>query len=173
MKAVNNLTISMGKPITASVLIPVKHTATPNCINQPFMVNGEPYRVTCLSFGTPHGVVLVDDITNVDVPTLGYLLGTHALFPKGASIVFVQVIDKNKLIARLWQKEEGEISFSLEAACVAVTAVIQLQKILTHEADVTMGNYDFHIKWDRGNNTVYLTGLAALVQAPLNVQVSV
>lgn len=164
MQQANNVTISLGKPITIPVLVPVEHNSTPTCINNPFMVDGKPYKVTTMSFGTPHGAVFVDSTESVDVSDLGSALGTHALFPKGASIVFIQMIDKKTLKARLWQRGEGETAFTSEAACVAGTAAMMLQKILEYEADVIMGGNTFHVKWNRGCDDVTLTGLADLIK---------
>ena len=158
MLSVNDATISLGKPITVPVLVPVQHASTPTCINDPFMVNGECYKVTALSFGTPHGAVFVDDLDSVDVPAIGSALGTHVLFPQGASIVFIQVLNKGSLKARLWQRGEGEIAFTPEAACVAGTAAMMCQKVLFNTAKVTMSGEMFSMKWDRFGEGVSLTG---------------
>ena len=163
MRTTNNTTVLLGKPITAPCLIPVLHASTPSCINDPFMVNGKEYKVTALSFGTPHGAVIVDDVESVDVPSLGYSLGTHALFPKGASIVFIEVIDKETIKARLWQ-HGGDAAFTSEAVCVAGTVSMMLQKIMMHKATVLMGGNTFEVKWD-GIGDVSLTGQTDLVQA--------
>ena len=165
MQTTNIATVSLGKAITAPVLIPVTHNSTPNCINDTFMVNSTAYGVTCVSFGTPHGAVIVDDVDSFDVSSIGSALGTHVLFPKGASIVFIQVIDKNAIKARLWQRGEGEKEFTPEAACVAAAVAIMLQKIMSHEMMVTMGGYTVNVKWDRGINEVYLTGPVELIRA--------
>lgn len=164
MQIVDNTTISMGKPITAPVLIPVEHKSTPTCINDPFMVDGEVYKVTCVSFGTPHGAVLVDDVDSIDVGRLGYSLGTHALFPKGASIVFIQVLDRIHIKARLWQQGQGKAAFTPEAACVALVVSVMLQKVET-AADVSMGDNTFHVEWNRMEDNVYLTGSIDLVKS--------
>jgi diaminopimelate epimerase len=155
-------TISLGKPVTAPCLVPVLHASTPTCINQPFMVDGEVYRVTALSFGTPHGVVLVDDVAAVDVPKIGSALDTHALFPKGASIVFAQVIDGETIKARLWQNDGGEAVFTHEAACAAVAAAMMLQRLTKYKITVIMGEYTFVSEWDRVGD-ITLTGEAALM----------
>ncbi len=84
MKKSSTITVSFAEPVTAPVLVPVKHNATPACINDTFMVNGTPYGVTAMSLGSPHAAVLVDDVDSVDVPALGSALGSHVLFPKGA-----------------------------------------------------------------------------------------
>lgn len=159
-----NVTISLGKPITAPVLIPVEHKSTPTCIADPFMINGECYKVTALSFGTPHGAVFVDDVDKVDVATLGSALGNHVLFPQGASIVFIQILDGENLKVRLWQRNEGEIPFSSEAACAAGTAAMMLQKVLKSEVSIHMADNTFYVNWDRGANEVSLTGPAQFIQ---------
>jgi diaminopimelate epimerase len=164
MKTIDNITISLGKPVTAPCLIPVLHASTPNCVSEPFMVNGEEYKVTALSFGTPHGVVIVDDVESVDVPSLGSSLGMHARFPKGASIVFVQVIDRESVKARLWQRGEGETAFTPEAACASVAASRMLQKIMVNKANVLMGGNTMQVEWDRIGD-IMLTGPADLLKS--------
>ncbi len=163
MKMANSLSISLGNPVTAPFCVPVKHDATSACINNPFMVNGECHYVTAMSFGTPHGAVFVDDVDDIDVPALGLALGTHTLFPQGASIVFVQTIDDENIKSRLWHREQGETMFTPEAVCVAAVASIMLQKIVLHTAIVTMGGSIFQVQWNRGVGDVILTGPAFLV----------
>lgn len=165
MQTTINATISLGKPITAPVLVPVLNNPPPTrCINKPFNANGEWYEVTAMSFGNPHGAVFVDDVHNIDVPAMGSALSTHVLFPKGASIVFIQILDKENLTARLWQQNEGETTFTLEAACVAGTAAMMLQKVLKNEAIIHMADNTFQVNWDRNTDNVNLTGPADLVQ---------
>ncbi|MCL2033468.1 MAG: hypothetical protein FWG94_01920 [Oscillospiraceae bacterium] len=164
MKTNNNVTVSLGKPITAPVLVPVINEPPPTrCINRPFNVKGEWHKVTAMSFGTPHGAVFVDDVDAVDVPSLGYALGNYVLFPKGASIVFIEVLDKESVKARLWQRGEGEIPFTLEAACVAGTAAMMLQKVLHNETAVHMGGNAFRVNWTRGDGEVSLSGPAGVL----------
>ena len=143
------VTKSFGKPVTSPVLIPVEHKSTPFCINSPFMVGGKSYGVTAISLGTPYGAVLVDNVDIVDVPKIGSVLGTHALFPKGASIVFIQVINEESIKIRLWQRDEGEKPFSPEAACVAGTVTMMLQKTHKNEINVEMGGNKVLVRWRR------------------------
>ncbi|NLG88595.1 MAG: hypothetical protein GX494_05160 [Clostridiaceae bacterium] len=162
MNATMNRTISMGKPVLVPCLIPVKHKATPNCINDPIMIDGECYKVTAMSLGSPHGAVFVDDIDAVDVQKTGSALGTDSLFPEGASIVFIKVLDKETVKARLWHREKGETGFTAEAVCVAGVTAMMLHKILTDKVNVYMGGNVFQVEWDRAANEVYLTGPADL-----------
>ncbi len=164
MNTIDNITISLGTPVTAPCLVPVLHTSTPHCISEPFMVNGEAYKVTAMSLGTPHGVVFVDDVDNVDVSALGSSLGMHARFPKGASVVFVQIIDDETVKARLWQRGEGVTVFTPEAACASAAAARMLQKIMVNKASVLMGENTLQVEWDRIGD-VMLTGPADLLRS--------
>ena len=159
MKTTNNMAISFGKPISAPCLIPVLHASTPRCISDPFMVDGKKYKVTAISFGTPHGAVFVNDIEKVDLPLLGSSLGTHVLFPMGASIVFIEVVDSDTVNARLWQRDKGETPYTLEAACVAATVSIMLHKIMKYSVNVVMGGKIFNVEWDRMRDMVLVEPL--------------
>ena len=163
MVLTRNKTISLGNPVIAPVLIPVIHKSTPNCISEPFMIDGDFYKVTALSFGSPHGAVFVDDVDAVDVPAIGSSLGTHRLFPKGASIVFVQMLDDENIKARLWQRNEGEKAYTAEAAGVAGVAAMMIHKVFFNKADIHMGDNVFLVEWDRAVNEVLLTGPAELL----------
>ncbi|HCC34705.1 MAG TPA: hypothetical protein DEQ02_03360 [Ruminococcaceae bacterium] len=164
MSAAINTTVSLGTPVTAPCLIPVKHKSSPSCIGVPFMVNGDWRKVTALSFGTPHGAVIVDDLDAGDVGRAALSLVSHCLFPKGASIVFIQMLGRETLKARLWQQDGREMDFTPEAACVAGTAAMMLQKILSRRANVLMGGHMFLVEWDRGTSGVSLTGPARLLK---------
>ena len=107
------------------------------------MVDGKCYKGTALSFGSPHGAVVVDDVDTFDVPTIGMSLGMHRLSPKGASLVFIQVLDKETVKARLWQQVEGEATSHSEAVCVAGIASMMLHKILVRTANVLMDNNSY------------------------------
>ena len=157
MRLDNYVYSSMGKPIKAPCLIPVEHKSTPNCINEPFMVNGEPYKVTCLSFGTPHGVVFFDDVDNTNISAIGGALEKHPLFPKGASIVFVQIVDKTQIKTRLWERGKGETPYTPEAVCVAMTAAKMLEKV-NENVDVFMGENKFNVNWENVIDDVYIAG---------------
>ena len=146
--------LNLGKPITAPVLIPVIHSSTPKCINDPFMVDGECWKVTALAFNSPHGVVFVDDVTAVDVAKIGSALGTHKLFPKGASIVFAEVSDNNTLKARVWQYGFGEVEYSDEAAGAAAVAAMMTQKTRKDEINVQMLGNNADVNRDENGNII-------------------
>ncbi|HOJ80233.1 MAG TPA: hypothetical protein PK767_06340 [Clostridiales bacterium] len=160
MNTIVERTVSLGKPIMAPCMVPVEHKSTPNCINDPFMVNGECWKVTAMSFGSPHGAVFVDDVDATDVRNIGPALGTHSLFPEGASIVFIQILDRENVKARLWHREKGETDFTAEAACVAGVTAAMLHRIPASEVNIHMGQNIFRVEWNRVTDEVCLTGPA-------------
>jgi|LSQX01.3.fsa_nt_gb diaminopimelate epimerase len=149
--------IELGRPVISPVLVPVIHRATPNCINETFMVNGTPYKVTALSFGEPFGVVVVEDVDNLSVSSIGPQLASHPLFPLGANIVFAQVLENNCAKARVWQKNTGEVPFTPQACGAAATALMMLHKIMINTVKVYMGGSPYTVEWDKGSNNVTVT----------------
>jgi diaminopimelate epimerase len=105
----------------------------------------------------------VDDVDNVDVRNTGSALGTHSLFPKGASIVFIQVLDGGTVKACLWHPGKGETDFTAEAACVAGVTAMMLHRVQASEVDVRMGQNVFRVEWNRRADMVSLTGPADLL----------
>ncbi len=162
MKILNAQTVHYQDPVMEPVLIPVMHSATPLCINDPFMVNGTPYGVTAMRLDAPYGAVVVDDVASVDIERLGPALGNHQLFPEGANIVFIQVLDGQTLTARLWQLGKGEAILP-EAVCVAGIAAMILQKTLRRKVRVFMGGGVSIVDWSLGRG-VSLTSPARLLE---------
>ena len=151
-----NQVVNFGKPVTTPFLIPVTHASTPNCINSPFMVDGKCYGVTALSFGSLYGVVMVENLDDIDISALGAALGTHRLFPKGANIVFVQILGGEDLKAQVWPLAGKKVA-PFEAACAAGTAAMMLRKVLSGTVTVWMGKNSYHVEWDKGESDVRLT----------------
>ncbi len=162
MKILNATTTHYQDPILEPVLIPVEHNATPLCINDTFMVDGKPYGVTAMRLDTPHGAVVVNDVEAVDVESLGAALGNHALFPEGASIVFIQVLDRQTLKARLWRLGKGE-AVTPESVCVAGVAAMMLQRTLGHRVRVFMGGGVSVVDWSWGKG-ISLSSPARLLE---------
>ena len=79
--------------------------------------------------------------------------------------MFIQVLDKNNVKARLWQRGKGEAVFTAEAACVAGIAAMMCQKTPFSEISVSMGGNIFQMEWNRGKREVTLTGTENLLTA--------
>lgn len=84
------------------------------------------YNGTAISMGNPHFVVFVDDVDSLDLEELGPQFEHHKLFPEGVNTEFVQVIDKNTVKFRVWERGSGETWACGTGASAVCVACIQL-----------------------------------------------
>lgn len=116
------LTVSNGKALSATVNMGVTVASAPKTLE----VLGE--EVTCVpvSVGNPHAVVFVEDGENAPLTTTGTAMERHPEFPDGVNVEFVQVIDKNTLRMRVWERGSGITMACGTGACASVTAAIAM-----------------------------------------------
>jgi len=160
METFQQHTVSFGCPVRTPCLIPVLHASTPSCVNEPFMVDGQAFHVTCFSLQNPYGVVITESVDALDISFPGSKLSAHPLFPNGADIVFVEIENKDLIKARLYKKEEGEVGFSKRGACAAFVAARILQKTHKASAVVEMGGKMCSVEWDGVDGDVKFTGIS-------------
>jgi diaminopimelate epimerase len=119
--------VDMGTPTLDRSNIPMLGRGT--CVNEDLRVNGEQYKVTCLSVGNPHCVIFVDALDDFPVERVGPKIENHSLFPKRTNVEFVQVLNRNELKVRVWERGCGETLACGTGACAAVAAGNLLKKI--------------------------------------------
>lgn len=153
--------VSLGKPILDAAAIPTLLPGTPP-INTSLNVKGGQLWVTCLSMGNPHCIVLVDEPSDEWVLEIGPLVEHHAMFPNRANVEFVQVVSRDQIIMRVWERGSGETQACGSGACAAVVAGVLLKKTGRHvKCQLPGGILDVH--WDPKDDHVYLTGPAVEV----------
>ncbi|MCI8371323.1 MAG: diaminopimelate epimerase [Lachnospiraceae bacterium] len=153
--------VNMGQPILEPQRIPVLYEGE-TCIQQPIMVDGQEYRVTCVSMGNPHAVVYMDDVEQLELEKMGPLFEAHEKFPARINTEFVRVIDRKTLQMRVWERGTGETLACGTGACaVAVSSV--LNGLTEEEVTVKLIGGDLRIQWDRNEDVVYMTGSAETV----------
>ena len=114
-----------------------------------------------VSMGNPHYVIFVDGITTVDVAGEGARLESHPNFPERCNIEFAQVLDKDRIRMRVWERGSGITMACGTGACataVAAAATKQCQR----ESQIIMDGGTLNIEWRETNARVYLTGPAAI-----------
>lgn len=153
--------VDMGEPILEPARIPVK-TDKDIFISEKIDVSGQYFNVTCVSMGNPHAIAYVDDVDNFPVDKIGPLLENHQLFPKRINAEFVQVIDRNTLKMRVWERGAGETMACGTGACAVLVASV-LNGITERRATVKLLGGDLFIEWDEKTNKVFKTGPATTV----------
>ena len=118
--------VDMGTPAWDRSAIPMVGGGT--CVDEDLQVDGQVYKVTCLSVGNPHCVVFVPDIDSFPVDVVGPNIETHGAFPNKTNVEFVQVLGNEELKVRVWERGCGETMACGTGACASVAAAKMLKK---------------------------------------------
>jgi len=124
---VASVRVDMGAPTLERARIPMVGTGT--CVNEDLHVNGEKYKATCLSVGNPHCVIFVDNVDDFPVQQLGPKIENHKWFPNRTNVEFAQVLNRNELRLRVWERGCGETLACGTGACATVAAGNILEKV--------------------------------------------
>lgn len=146
---VKEVTVNMGKPI-------IEHR------DFPLIVDGKTFSVTCVSMGNPHCITFVKDVSKVPLEQFGSKIEHHPTFPNRTNVEFVQVLDRNRLKIRVWERGTGETLACGTGACAAAVAGILNLKMESELAVELLGG-TLKVRWDRKKDAVYMTGAARTV----------
>lgn len=119
-------------------------------------------RFYALSVGNPHAVVLVDDVVTASVEEIGTEIGKHPDFPKGVNVGFLQVIDRDTVRLRVFERGVGETIACGTGACAAICAGIQAG-LLNETITVHLTGGDLNISWAGGDASIMMVGPATTV----------
>ncbi len=115
-----------------------------------------------VSMGNPHVVTVVDDTQTADVDALGPLLESHERFPERVNAGFMQVINRNEVNLRVYERGAGETQACGSGACGAVAVGI-VQGLLNDKVLVHLPGGDLSISWNGEGSPLYMTGPATHV----------
>ncbi|EGQ9863388.1 diaminopimelate epimerase [Vibrio parahaemolyticus] len=115
-----------------------------------------------VSMGNPHVVTVVDDVDTADVDTLGPLLESHERFPERVNAGFMQVVSRDHIRLRVYERGAGETQACGSGACGAVAVGI-LQGLLDESVKVLLPGGELHISWQGPGKPLFMTGPATHV----------
>lgn len=153
--------VNMGEPVLDPKKIPIDCDSK-DFIEQPVEVDGKEWRVTGVSMGNPHAVTFIDDVDALDIESIGPKFENHPLFPKRINTEFACVKDRNTIKMRVWERGAGETLACGTGACATLVAAV-LCGLTEDEADIELLGGTLHIRWDRENNNIFMTGPAEFV----------
>ncbi len=154
------VTVNMGEPIFEPNKIPFKAKQAEKTYI--IRVNEQTLFCGAVSMGNPHVVTPVDDIQTVDIETLGPLLESYERFPERVNAGFMQIIDRDEINLRVYERGAGETLACGSGACAAVAVGIY-QESLDEEVKVHLPGGDLVIKWKGPGHPLYMTGPATHV----------
>lgn len=159
--AVTRVRVNMGSPILEPAQIPVAAEGN-QVVDAPITVRDKEYRMTCVSMGNPHAIVFMDDVENLRLEEIGPYFENHERFPKRTNTEFVEVIDRQHVFMRVWERGSGE-TFACGTGCCATAVACVLNGLTDDKITVKLLGGELYIEWDRQKNLVFMTGPAETV----------
>lgn len=158
---VSRVRVNMGSPILEPALIPVK-AAGDRAVDEPILVDGREYRMTCVSMGNPHAVVFTENVAQMPLEQVGPLFEHHERFPNRTNTEFVEIRDRKNCFMRVWERGTGE-TFACGTGCCAVLVAGVLNGLTDEAVTVKLLGGELFIEWEREANLIYMTGPAVTV----------
>ena len=152
--------VNMGEPNFEPSVVPFRA----NKAEKTYIMRAAEQTVLCgvVSMGNPHCVIQVDDVETAAVETLGPVLESHERFPERANIGFMQVVKREHIRLRVYERGAGETQACGSGACAAVAVGIS-QGLLAEEVRVELPGGRLDIAWKGPGHPLYMTGPAAHV----------
>jgi diaminopimelate epimerase len=119
-QVVTQVEVDMGIPLFEKSQIPMK--GQDRCINEDLTIDGTTFQITCLSVGNPHCVIFVDNVDEAPIHVVGPKIENHPVFPNRINVVFAEILKKDRLKVRVWERGCGETLACGTGACAAVIA---------------------------------------------------
>ena len=156
----DQVTVNMGEPILEPTQIPFQASNQQTIYG--LDVEGARYEISAVSMGNPHAVMLVDDVVKFPVNIMGPLVESHINFPKKANAGFMQIIDKQNMKLRVFERGCGETLACGTGACAAAVAA-QLRGLIDTLVHINLPGGQLIIEWQGPGTPVYMTGPATTV----------
>jgi len=153
--------VDMGEPILEAEKIPVISTDKP-VKNLELEAENKKFKFTCVSMGNPHAITIVENTKEFDVEKYGKVLEIDKAFPKKANIEFAQIVDRQNINMRVWERGAGETLACGTGACATAVAC-NLNGLTDRKVNIELLGGTLNIEWNETDNHVYMTGPAVTV----------
>jgi len=155
--------VDMGRPILAPAKIPTKlGSGDGPLLDCPLQVDGERVVLSSVSMGNPHAVIVVDDVDAYPVERIGPLIENHAAFPNRVNVEFVEIVSRDRIRQRTWERGTGETLACGSGAC-AVAVASMLRGVVEAKVVIELRGGELTIEWAGNDASVFMTGPATEV----------
>jgi diaminopimelate epimerase len=152
--------VDMGAPSLSAAALPVVGMGDP-VLEAPITVAGKTFQMTCVSMGNPHAILWVEDVDTCPLEEVGPLLENHPMFPHRCNIEFVQLVDRENIRMRVWERGSGETLACGTGACASAYACLTTGKT-GPEVNVHLLGGTLHISCTQ-DGPIHMTGPATTV----------
>ncbi|MGA1357307.1 MAG: diaminopimelate epimerase [Prochlorothrix sp.] len=165
IQANGQVTVDMGEPVLAASQIPTKLGEPDQTAQEvPLEVAGQSWAVTCVSMGNPHCIIFVEDVAAVPLADLGPQFEHHPVFPQRTNTEFIEVVRRDYLKMRVWERGAGATLACGTGACASLVAAV-LTGRADRSATLELPGGNLAIEWSAETNHILMTGPAQRVFA--------
>ncbi len=158
---VETVRVDMGQPVLEAKKVPFISN-NERAVSEEIEIDGVKLNVTAVSMGNPHAVFFVDKATDYLVRNIGSQIEIFERFPEKTNVEFIEVLSKNEMNMRVWERGAGETLACGTGACATLVAAVLNGKTENRALIHLMGG-DLTIEWNRDTNHIFKTGPAKLV----------
>ncbi|MGM0481177.1 MAG: diaminopimelate epimerase [Pseudomonadota bacterium] len=153
------ITVEMGEPQFEPASVPFKAQK----VEQTYILRVNDETVFCgvMGLGNPHCVLQVDDLDQAPVSNLGAQIAAHERFPESVNVGFMQILDRDNIRVRVYERGVGETLACGSGACAAAVIAMQQDK-LNGQVTVQLPGGELLVRWQPGQ-PVKMTGPAELI----------
>ena len=153
------ITVNMGSPLLTWEHIPLAEKMDTRGVDVKIGPIDAPVlsRPACVNMGNPHAVFFVDDVNKIDIPAVGPLVEWHPMFPEGVNTGFAQIIDRETIRLRVWERGAGLTKACGTGACAALACAARLDKT-GRKAKMILDGGELIIEWRESDDRVLMTG---------------
>lgn len=156
---VNAATVDMGAPDFRCKSIPVS-SPSDEMISTAIAIPGFQARLTAVSMGNPHGVIICPDPAEIDIEKIGPALECHQMWPERANIEFISIDSPDHITMRVWERGSGETMACGTGACASAATAMRLG-LVNSTVTVTLPGGDLIISRRPSDGHLLMTGPAA------------
>ena len=158
---VDTVRVDMGEPILEAEKIPVV-SSEKMVKNLKLEIEEREFNFTCVSMGNPHAITFVENVENFEVEKYGSKIEVNKRFPKKTNVEFIEIVNKEYIKMRVWERGAGETLACGTGACASVVAGI-INNLIERKVTVELLGGILEIEWNKEDNHVYMTGPAVIV----------
>jgi len=152
-----NIRANIGEPRLNTKLIPV-NTQLEEFVEQPVEILDKTFKISALSWGNPHCVTFLDNVANFDVEKYGKEIEYKIeLFPNKTNVTFAEVVNRNYIKIREWERGTGETIGCGTGCCTAVVFAVITGRC-DRKVTVEQIGGNLEVEWDEATNTVFMKG---------------
>ena len=154
------ITVNMGKPIFANKLIPTTINKNINeLLTDEFNYEDFNNQGYAVGMGNPHLIFFVDDLALVSHKELGPIFENNTLFPEKTNVHFCQIINREKIIVKVWERGAGSTLACGTGACAIHVAARKLSRCEAKTSILLPGG-ELFIEWNNAKDEILMTGIA-------------